>query len=91
MWDREDQILHKHYFPFFYHHNINIHFAISIVEHLFLFSCFLKYEFFSSWQHSYFRNIGYFEGIYTCENFTIHLQTETEVQFVIEMVCLHNE
>jgi hypothetical protein len=56
----------------------------TIVEHLFLFSCFLKYESFSSWQQSYFRNIGYFEGIYTCENLTFHLQTEKEVQFVSE-------
>ena len=84
-WDRENQILHKHYFPFFYHHKINLH-----LEYLFLFSCFLKYESFSSWQQSYFRNIGYFEGIYTCENLTFHLQTEKEVQFVSEMVCLHN-
>ena len=47
----------------------------------------MKYESFSSWQQSYFRTIGYFEGIYTCENLTFHLQTEKEVQCVSEMVC----
>ena len=80
----------QNYFPFFYHHTINLHLVISIVEHLFLFSCFLKYESFSSWQQSYFRNIGYFQGIYTCEILTFHLQSEKEVQFVSEKVCLHN-
>ena len=32
-------------------------------------------------------NLGYFEGIYTCENMTFHLQTEKDVKFVSEMVC----
>jgi hypothetical protein len=31
--------------------------------------------------------IGYFERINKCENLTFHLQTEKDVQFVIEMVC----
>jgi hypothetical protein len=35
-------------------------------------------------------NIGYFQGIYTCEILTFHLQSEKEVQFVSEKVCLHN-
>ena len=43
----------------------------------------------SQTQQSY-RNMGYFEGIYTCENLTFHLQTEKDVKFVSEMVCLHN-
>jgi hypothetical protein len=29
--------------------------------------------------------MGYFEGIYTCENLTFHLQTEKDVKFVSEM------
>jgi hypothetical protein len=31
------------------------------------------------------RNIGYFEGIYVCENLTFHLQTEKDVKFLSEM------
>jgi hypothetical protein len=34
----------------------------------------------------YSRNIAYFEGIYTCENLTFHLQPEKDVKFVSEMV-----
>ena len=49
------------------------------------FLCFLKYESFSNCQQSYNRNIGYFEGIYICENLTFHLQTEKDVKFVSEM------
>jgi hypothetical protein len=29
----------------------------------------------------YYRNIGYFEEIYTCENLTFHLQTEKDIKF----------
>jgi hypothetical protein len=49
--------------------------------------CFLLNESFSKCQQSYNRNIpvGYFEGIYTCENLTFHLQTEKDVKFVSEM------
>jgi hypothetical protein len=65
----------KHSFPFFYYHKINFHLDISIFEQLFLL-CFLKYEYFSNWQQSYYRNIGYFEEIYTCENLTFHLHSE---------------
>jgi hypothetical protein len=38
--------------------------------------------------HIYYRNIGYFERIYKCENLTFHLQPEKDVTFVSEMVCL---
>ena len=79
----------KHSFPFFYYHKINLQFDISIFEQLFLL-CFLKCESFSNCQQSYYRDIGYFEGIYTCENLTFHMQTEKDVKFVNEMVCLHN-
>jgi hypothetical protein len=79
----------KHSFPFFYYHKINFHLDISIFEQLFLL-CFLKYESFSNWQQSYYRNIGYFEEIYTCENLTFHLQNWKRCKFVNEMVCLHN-
>jgi len=34
-----------------------------------------------------YRNIGYFERIYKCENLTFHLLTENDVTFVSEMVC----
>ena len=89
---REDHILQivfpKHSFPFFYYHKINLHLGITISEHFF--PCFLKYESFSNCQQSYYRNIGYFERIYTCENLTFHLQTEKDAKFVSEMVCLHN-
>ena len=64
-------------FHFFNHHKINLHLVISMVERLFFSLCFLKYE-------------SFFEGIYTCDNLTFHLQTEKELQFVSEMVCLHN-
>ena len=70
-------------FPFFYYH--------KIFEQLF-FLCFLKYDSFSNCQQSHYRNIGYFEGIYKCENLTFHLQTEKDVKFVSEMVltqCIH--
>jgi hypothetical protein len=30
--------------------------------------------------------MGYFEGIYTYENLTFHLQTEKDIKFVSEMV-----
>jgi hypothetical protein len=40
----------------------------------------LNYESFSSCEQSYNRNIGYFE------NLTLHLQTETDVKCVSEMV-----
>ena len=40
--------------------------------------------------HIYYRNIGYFEGIYICENLSFHLQPEQDVKFVSEMGCLHN-
>jgi hypothetical protein len=53
----------KHSFPFFYYHKINLHLDISIFEQLF-FLCFLKYESFSNCHQSYYRSIGYFEGIY---------------------------
>ena len=42
---------------------------ISIFEQFF-FLCCLKYESFSNCEESYYRNIGYFGEIYTCENFT---------------------
>jgi hypothetical protein len=51
----------------------------SLINYFF---CFLKYESFSNCVQSYNGNIGYFEGIYTCENLTFHLQTEKDVKFV---------
>jgi hypothetical protein len=33
----------------------------------------------SGYQQSYYRNIGYFGGIYTCENLTFHLQIEKKM------------
>ena len=65
----------NHSFPFFYYHKINLHVGISTFEQLF-YLCFLKYESFSNCQQSYYRNIGYFGGIYTCENVTFHLHSE---------------
>ena len=66
---------HKHSFPFFCYHKSNLHLGITISVQL-LFFCFLKYESFSNCQQSYYKNIGYFEWSYTCENLTFHLQTE---------------
>ena len=65
----------NHSFPFFYYHKIKLHVGISTFEQLF-YLCFLKYESFSNCQQSYYRNIGYFGGIYTCENVTFHLHSE---------------
>ena len=48
----------------------------------YFFFCFLTSESFSNCEQSYFRNIGYFEGIYACANLTFHLQTEKDVKFV---------
>ena len=64
----------SHRFPFFYYHKINIHVGISTFEQLFSL-CFLKYESFSNCQQLYYRNIGYFGEICTCENLTFHLNT----------------
>ena len=63
---------------------------VSYYINLWTVICFLKYDSFSNYEQSYYRNIGYCEGIYTCENLTFHLQTEKDVKFVSEMVCLHN-
>jgi hypothetical protein len=47
----------------------------------------LKYESFSNCEQSYYRNIGYFEGIYTCENLTFACKLKKkDVKFVSEMV-----
>ena len=50
---------------------------ISIFEQLFL-SPFPEIWIFRC-EQSYYRNIGYFEGIYTCENLACHLQTEKKI------------
>ena len=89
---RENKILQKNSkqsFPFFRYHKINLHLGIYQSLNSFFSLCFLKYESFSNCEQSYYRNIGYFEGIYTCENLSFHLQPEEDVKFVSEMVCLH--
>jgi hypothetical protein len=64
--------------------------GISIFDQLF-FLCFLKYEFSPNCVQSYYKNIGYFEGLYTCENLTFHLQTEKDVKFASEMVSVFTQ
>jgi hypothetical protein len=60
---------------------------------LFVRKSLLLNESFSKCQQSYNRNIpvGYFEGIYTCENLTFHLQTEKDVKFASEMVSVFTQ
>ena len=53
-------------FHFFYYHTINLHLGIYI-------SIFEQFFFSVAWNMNlsqYYRNIGYFEEIYTCENLT---------------------
>ena len=87
---RQDQILQKKNpqtcFPIFT--TIKLIYTLVYQSLNSIFSlCFLLNESFSKCQQSYNRNIpvGYFEGIYTCENLTFHLQTEKDVKFVSEM------
>jgi hypothetical protein len=83
--EREDPILQKKNSP-----NIAFHFftTIKLISTL-IYQSLNNYVFSVFCQQSYYRNIGYFEEIYTCENLTFHLQTDKDVKFVSEMVCLH--
>jgi hypothetical protein len=76
----------KHSFPFFNYHKINLHLGIYIYQSLNSYFFSVAWVMNLSQTVSNHRNIGYFEVIYTCENFTFHLQTEKDVKFVSEMV-----
>ena len=66
---REDQILQNKKSPniaFQFFTTIKLIYTLVYQSLNSYFFCFLKYESFSNCQQSYYRNIGYFEGIYTC-------------------------